>query len=61
MKNIKTLIASLCLATALTFSGSFVTIVYAESGDPQDNSTSKPAPSLPPEVIRMILILLGLL
>ena len=62
MKNIKMLIASLCLATALTFSGPFVTNVYADTSDPQDNRPSgQPAPSVPPEVIRMLLILLGLL
>jgi len=44
MKNIKSLIVSLCLAIALTVSGAYVTKVYAD-GDPQGPPTSpQPGP-----------------
>ena len=62
MKNIKSLIVSLCLAIALMFSGTVGTNVYAE--DPQNPPTSpQPStpPSLPPEVIRIIITVIGTL
>ena len=61
MKPIKSLIVSLCLAIALILSGTFVTNVRAEGTDPQNPRPAEPQPSPPPDIIRIILTVIGAL
>jgi hypothetical protein len=60
MKTIKSLIVSLSLVISLTFSGAYFVNVHAEEpSGPQDPRPSQQPPSIPPEIINIIISIIG--